>query len=80
MIFTETEEGTILLDGKRGKYWHINGTGLAVLRDLLAGETLEVVALRVAQEYNVNPAIVLEDSRVLLQDLTKAGLVKGVRR
>jgi len=77
VIFTETEEGTILLDARHGKYWHLNPTGVNVLRSVLAGEALRDVATRLAHELGADSAQVLEDCQVLLRNLTEARLVKG---
>jgi coenzyme PQQ synthesis protein D (PqqD) len=40
----DTENGTVLLDERNGRYWMLNRTGAVVLRCLLDGESPEEAA------------------------------------
>ncbi|MFF2644867.1 lasso peptide biosynthesis PqqD family chaperone [Streptomyces niveus] len=40
----DTENGTVLLDERSGRYWMLNRTGAVVLRCLLDGESPEETA------------------------------------
>lgn len=79
VVIAEADEGMILLDGRRGRYWHLNETGLRLLRELISGKSLEESAARVATEFGADEYKVVQDCRTLVRDLAKAKLVRGAR-
>lgn len=71
----ETDDGTVLLDEKSGKYWQLNLSGSMILRTLLADGTLEEAADAVVARYPVDGAQALADVQALVTSLTTARLV-----
>jgi coenzyme PQQ synthesis protein D (PqqD) len=72
---TETEDGTVLLDQRSGKYWQLNPSGALILSTLLAGGTAEQAAGAVAARYPVDTDRALADVRALVDSLRAARLV-----
>lgn len=46
VVATDVEDGLVLLDQRRGRYWQLNRTGAATLRGLLDGDTPDQIAAR----------------------------------
>lgn len=74
---TETEDGTVLLDQRSGKYWQLNPSGALILSTLLEGGTPEAAADAVAARYPVDADRALADVRALLETLRAARLVRS---
>lgn len=72
-----TEGGMVLLDERDGRYWQLNATGATVLQALLDGAAPEQVAERLAAARPVTPGRAAADVAALLEQLTRAGLVRA---
>ncbi|MGY0459569.1 lasso peptide biosynthesis PqqD family chaperone [Kitasatospora sp. cg17-2] len=73
---TDTETGTVLLDERTGRYWHLNPTGAAVLRHLLDGATPKEAARRITDRHPDIPADQADrDVAALVKHLHDARLV-----
>lgn len=75
VVATDTDAGLVLLDGRGGRYWQLNGTGATALRLLLAGRSTEEAATELASTAPVPAERVADDVRTLVAALRKAGLV-----
>ena len=75
VTITSIDEGAVLLDGRRGRYWHVNSIGAVVLRALVDGETPEAVAARIAATAPVDEATAMADVTALVTALSAASLV-----
>jgi Coenzyme PQQ synthesis protein D (PqqD) len=75
VTITHVEEGAVLLDGRRGKYWQVNGSGAVVLRALLDGESPEAVAARLCARAPVASDKAMADVTALISALSAASLV-----
>jgi Coenzyme PQQ synthesis protein D (PqqD) len=75
VTITPIEEGAVLLDGRRGRYWQVNGSGATALRALLDGESLEVIAVRLSATVPVSSEQVMADVKGLINALSDASLV-----
>jgi Coenzyme PQQ synthesis protein D (PqqD) len=73
---TDTEYGTVLLDGSNGDHWRLNPTGALVVRRLLAGDTPEQAATALAEEFEVSRERALTDVNALVEQLRSARLVQ----
>lgn len=71
----ETDDGTVLLDEKSGKYWQLNRSGAVILQTLLADGTPQDAADAVVARYPVDEARALADVQALIGSLTRAQLV-----
>jgi Coenzyme PQQ synthesis protein D (PqqD) len=78
VTITPIEEGAVLLDGRRGRYWQVNGSGAMALRALLDGESLEAIAARLSATAPVASEKVMADVEALISALSAASLVDVV--
>jgi hypothetical protein len=73
---TSTDDGAVLLDERRGRYFQLNGSGYVTLRVLLEGEDQDAAVRRLVEEYDVSTERATHDVRALLEQLASAGLVQ----
>ncbi|WP_260635641.1 lasso peptide biosynthesis PqqD family chaperone [Streptomyces angustmyceticus] len=71
---TDTDDGTVLLHQRTGRYWQLNPTGSQVLHRLLAGDTPETVASDLAASYGVDPRRAADDVGAVIRQLRAADL------
>jgi hypothetical protein len=76
ITITPMEAGAVILDGRRGRYWQLNGTGAVVLHSLSEGGTLESAAELLAANSSVSLEQAMADARALVDSLVKANLVE----
>lgn len=76
VTITPTESGAVILDGRRGRYWQVNGSGATVLHDLLDGEPPARIAARIGATAPVDDDTALADVRALIDALRAADLVE----
>jgi hypothetical protein len=74
---TDTEDGGVLLDGRSGHYWQLNSTGYLIVSALVDGDTLDDVAVTVAEKYRISRDQATTDVTSLVRDLTGARLAVG---
>ena len=70
-----TDDGMVLLDERRGRYWQLNGTGALVVQALLDGATPQQVADQLARTQPVTRERAAADVAALVDQLTRAKLV-----
>ncbi|MEU1628824.1 lasso peptide biosynthesis PqqD family chaperone [Streptomyces sp. NPDC020096] len=70
-----TDDGMVLLDERRGRYWQLNGTGALVVQALLDGATPQQVADQIAQMRPVSRERAAADVAALVDQLSRAKLV-----
>ncbi|MBF6332533.1 lasso peptide biosynthesis PqqD family chaperone [Nocardia transvalensis] len=70
-----TEYGDVVLDEKKGKYWHLNETATLVLTIFQQGGNHESAVSKLVAEYNVDAATAQVDVTVLYDQLQKVGLI-----
>ncbi|ACU37233.1 lasso peptide biosynthesis PqqD family chaperone [Actinosynnema mirum] len=71
---TTTPHGLVLLDGRSGRYWMVNGTGALVLRHLLDGGTPETAASDLTARFPNAAGAVKSDVDALVSALRDAGV------
>lgn len=71
----DTDYGGVLLDERAGTYWQLNPTGLAVLRAVLEGSTVEEAAHQLAETYDVGAEEAREDAAGLVRQLRDKGFI-----
>ena len=77
VTLTETANGHVLLDTRRGTYWHLNQSGYAIVQGLLEGKSLTELSRIVAETGNVDRERAVNDCSAFLAELLRAHLVKG---
>jgi hypothetical protein len=68
----DTENGTVLLDERNGRYWMLNRTGAIVLRCLLDGESPQEAARTLLRLYPDAPDLATAHVESLLGALRTA--------
>jgi hypothetical protein len=71
---TETADGAVLLHGRTGRYWQVNGTAAEVLRCVLDGDTTEHAVADLQARYPEAADLVAGDVHRLLAALRDAEL------
>ncbi|MGW7636526.1 lasso peptide biosynthesis PqqD family chaperone [Streptomyces decoyicus] len=71
----ETEDALVLLDERTGRYFQVNRTGAMILKELMAGASVERVAANLARTYPVTLEEASDDVKRLLDQLTEEALV-----
>lgn len=72
----DDENGTFLLDTRRGVYWHLNPSGMSLLQGLADGLTVEAIVQQVITEFAVDARTVREDFANVVRELKRARLVE----
>ncbi|MFD8542512.1 lasso peptide biosynthesis PqqD family chaperone [Streptomyces sp. NPDC059649] len=75
VVCTDTDDGTVLLNQRTGRYWQLNTTGAEVLRQLLDGRTPQAIAADLATRHHIDPARAEQDVTAVLTQLRTADLV-----
>jgi hypothetical protein len=76
VTLTSVEAGAVILDGRRGRYWQVNGSGAVVLQALLDGDTPAAIAARLSATAPVTREQVMADVSALVDALAAANLVQ----
>ncbi|MBZ4318929.1 lasso peptide biosynthesis PqqD family chaperone [Streptomyces sp. SCA2-4] len=71
---TDTDDGTVLLHQRTGRYWQLNTTGSHVLHRLLDGDTPEAVAAGLAATHGIPEERAAADVDAVLGRLAAARL------
>lgn len=71
----DAEDGVIVFDAKRGKYWHLNKTGYLVVTRLLAGQSLHAISSEIESQSQVDHFVVLSDCQSIATHLVDSGLL-----
>ncbi len=75
VVLTEVDGEAVVLDGRRGRYWHLNATAQTMLERLLAGDTPDEVAQHLGDAVARPAADLVKDVDALVRELSKANLV-----
>ncbi|MBB6078332.1 lasso peptide biosynthesis PqqD family chaperone [Streptomyces paradoxus] len=75
MSTTDTDDGTVLLDERTGRYWQLNSTGGHVLRQLLGGYEPTGIAAELADRYGIGLEQAERDVTAVIERLRASELV-----
>ncbi|MFD5271095.1 lasso peptide biosynthesis PqqD family chaperone [Streptomyces sp. NPDC058335] len=75
MISTDTDDGTVLLNERTGRYWQLNNTGARVLRALLDGRQPDGIAADLADRYAIDAEQAERDVSAVIERLRGSKLV-----
>ena len=70
----ETEKGTVLFDGRQGRYFQLNELGLTVVRPLEEGKDADAIVRRVVEAYDVDPNTADADVKAFLAHIKELGV------
>ena len=70
----ETEKGTVLFDGRQGRYFQLNELGLIVVKSLGEAMGVEAIVRRVVEDYDVDPKTADADVRAFLAQIKELGV------
>ncbi|MFD8381690.1 lasso peptide biosynthesis PqqD family chaperone [Streptomyces sp. NPDC059679] len=72
----DTDYGTVLLDGRDGRYWQLNGTASLAFRALVDGSTVQEATERLMAVYDVDEPRARADVEGLMASLQQAKVVQ----
>jgi hypothetical protein len=72
---TDTADGVVLLDVRRGRIFTFNGTGSLVLRMLRAGTDVDELSLALVREFSADPETAGADTDEFLALLRQHALL-----
>ncbi|MGW7253166.1 lasso peptide biosynthesis PqqD family chaperone [Streptomyces sp. NPDC054834] len=75
VVSTETDDGTVLLNERTGRYWQLNNTGARVLRGLLDGREATGIAADLADRHGIDLQQAERDVTAVIERLSGAKLV-----
>lgn len=75
VISTDTDDGTVLLNERTGRYWQLNKTGARVLQGLLDGQEAAGIAAELADRYGIGLQQAERDVTAVIERLSGAKLV-----
>ncbi|MEU3990484.1 lasso peptide biosynthesis PqqD family chaperone [Streptomyces platensis] len=75
VVATDTDDGTVLLNERTGRYWQLNATGGRVLRRLLDGHEATRIAAEVADLHRIDHQRAELDVAAVIEQLRTAQLV-----
>ncbi|GAO06915.1 hypothetical protein TPA0598_02_01530 [Streptomyces lydicamycinicus] len=75
VVSTDTDDGTVLLNERTGRYWQLNATGGQVLRQLLDGHEAPRIAAEVAARHRIALHRAERDVTAVIEQLRTAQLV-----
>lgn len=70
-----TEFGQVLLDRRKGRYFHLNGTAAAIADSLRSGRSIDDTAREIASRYEIDCATARTDVATVDTRLREAGLL-----
>lgn len=73
-----SDDKTVILDMKTGKYWHLNSTASIIAEGIQNGESLPEICALVSSVKNVAPQTAASDCAQFIQELSNAGLLEDV--
>jgi hypothetical protein len=75
VIFRELDREAVLLDLSSGRYYGLNAVGTRLWTLLAGGADVEAIVEALAAEFDAETALITQDVRELLADLTERGLI-----
>ena len=70
----ETEKGTVLFDGRQGRYCQLNELGLIVVKSLGEAMGVDAIVRRVVEAYDVDAKTADADVRAFLAQIKELGV------
>lgn len=70
------DDSLVLVDGKGGQYFGLNGIGAVIWHLLEEGCDENAIIDKIMDEYDVDKEVVAEDLQRILNELAEAGLVQ----
>lgn len=76
IISTETEDGIVLLNQRKGVYWHLNGTAAEILRSLREDGDRDVAVAEIRDRYGIDESRARNDVEDLIRSLESVGVLR----
>ena len=70
----EAEKGTVLFDGRQGRYFQLNELGLIVVKSLQQSMGVDAIVQRVVKAYDVDPQTADADVKAFLAHIKELGV------
>jgi hypothetical protein len=77
LAIVEVENGKVVLDPKRGVYWHLNQSAIAVIEELAQGRAFDDLVAQIARDTGTDEGRVRKDHLALVDELRRGKLIQG---
>ncbi|SDI37868.1 Coenzyme PQQ synthesis protein D (PqqD) [Sinosporangium album] len=77
LSIVEVDDGKVVLDTRRGVYWHLNRTAITVVEELGRGRAFDDLIREIVRETGADEDRVRSDHLALLDELRRAKLIEG---
>ena len=77
LSIVEVDDGKVILDTRRGVYWHLNQSAIAVIEELGRGRAFDDLVRQIVRETGAQESLARADHLALIAELRKAKLIEG---
>ena len=77
LAIVQVEDGKVVLDTKRGVYWHLNVSAIDMLEELGRGRSFDDLVRQIAEDAGVDEGRVRSDHLALVTELRQAKIIDG---
>jgi hypothetical protein len=77
VVSREVPNGAVLVDVTTGQCWELNGTAASIWTFLEDDRSIHEISEHVVRRFRVSPNIVERDISLLIEDMTKKGLLEA---
>lgn len=77
LSIVDVEDGRVLLDTRRGVYWHLNRQAITMIEELGRGRAFDDLIGEIVRETGADEERVRADHLALLDELRRAKLIEG---
>lgn len=77
LSIVEVDDGKVVLDTRRGVYWHLNQSAIAMIEELESGRPFDDLINQIVRETGAQESLARTDHLALLKELRKAKLIEG---
>lgn len=77
LSIVQVDDGKVILNTKRGVYWHLNQAAIKLIEELGRGRTFNDLIHQIVRETGADEDRVRSDHLALIDELRRAKLIKG---
>ncbi len=77
VVLTRNDSGAILLDTRKGTYWHLNETALALIDALDDPDPVAEAVQTIVAKTGADPSVIRADIALFIKQLRRTRLIQG---
>lgn len=77
VVLTRNDSGAILLDTRKGTYWHLNETALALINALDDPDPVAEAVQTIVAKTGADPSVIRADIALFIKQLRRTRLIQG---